>query len=250
MIKFFRKIRQQSLTENKFSKYLLYAIGEVILVVIGILIALQINNWNNDLENKKIEQNIIQNLNLEFKLNKESLQVAIDFHKPRLNCARDFMKLMGEPKHVLNKLNLDSLIALSIDYKEYVPSKVVYTDLISSGRLNIISSDLRLLLFDWSIALEGIKEAFKTADEISQTLIIPYLIKNASMKNIDSYTFIEWKEKSKLSTNYYKMFQDLEFENIIENQIWDITNYIMTLENLKKSTDKVINKTNKQLRLN
>jgi len=48
MIKFFRKIRQRLLTENKFSKYLLYAIGEIVLVVIGILIALQINNWNND----------------------------------------------------------------------------------------------------------------------------------------------------------------------------------------------------------
>jgi len=46
MIKFFRKIRQKLLTENKFSKYLLYAIGEILLVVIGILIALQINNWN------------------------------------------------------------------------------------------------------------------------------------------------------------------------------------------------------------
>ena len=46
MIKFFRKIRQQLLTENRFSKYLLYAIGEIVLVVIGILIALQINNWN------------------------------------------------------------------------------------------------------------------------------------------------------------------------------------------------------------
>ncbi|MDT0538609.1 MULTISPECIES: DUF6090 family protein [Croceitalea] len=46
MIKFFRKIRQRLLTENKFSKYLVYAIGEIILVVIGILIALQINNWN------------------------------------------------------------------------------------------------------------------------------------------------------------------------------------------------------------
>ncbi len=46
MIKFFRKIRQKTLTENKFSKYLLYAIGEIILVVIGILIALQVNNWN------------------------------------------------------------------------------------------------------------------------------------------------------------------------------------------------------------
>jgi len=46
MIKFFRKIRQQLLTENKFSKYLLYAIGEIVLVVIGILIALQIDNAN------------------------------------------------------------------------------------------------------------------------------------------------------------------------------------------------------------
>ena len=53
MIKFFRKIRQKLLSENKFSKYLLYAFGEIILVVIGILIALQINNWN---ENRKIEQ--------------------------------------------------------------------------------------------------------------------------------------------------------------------------------------------------
>lgn len=48
MIKFFRKIRQKLLTENKFSKYLIYAIGEIILVVIGILIALQLNNWNTD----------------------------------------------------------------------------------------------------------------------------------------------------------------------------------------------------------
>lgn len=46
MIKFFRKIRQKLLTENRFSKYLIYAIGEIVLVVIGILIALQINNWN------------------------------------------------------------------------------------------------------------------------------------------------------------------------------------------------------------
>ncbi|WP_370476495.1 DUF6090 family protein [Tamlana flava] len=48
MIKFFRKIRQKLISENKFSKYLVYAIGEIVLVVIGILIALGINNWNSD----------------------------------------------------------------------------------------------------------------------------------------------------------------------------------------------------------
>ncbi len=57
MIKFFRHIRQRLLTENKLSKYLIYAIGEIILVVIGILIALQINNWN---EARKAYNNELQ----------------------------------------------------------------------------------------------------------------------------------------------------------------------------------------------
>jgi len=55
MLNFFRKIRQKLLSENKFSKYLIYAIGEIILVVIGILIALQINNWN---ENRKERESL------------------------------------------------------------------------------------------------------------------------------------------------------------------------------------------------
>tara|TARA_R110002072_G_scaffold14272_4_gene59494 strand:- start:1111 stop:1833 length:723 start_codon:yes stop_codon:yes gene_type:complete len=58
MIKFFRKIRQRLLTENKFSKYLIYAIGEIVLVVIGILIALQINNWNEKRQQKQILKSI------------------------------------------------------------------------------------------------------------------------------------------------------------------------------------------------
>ena len=54
MIKFFRKVRQKLLSENKFSKYLLYAIGEIVLVVIGILITLQFkNSYQNFMESKK-----------------------------------------------------------------------------------------------------------------------------------------------------------------------------------------------------
>lgn len=46
MMKFFRRIRHRLLNANKLGNYLLYAIGEIVLVVIGILIAIQINNWN------------------------------------------------------------------------------------------------------------------------------------------------------------------------------------------------------------
>ncbi|MCR9290965.1 MAG: DUF6090 family protein [Bacteroidetes bacterium] len=62
MIKFFRKIRQRMLTENKFSKYLIYAIGEIILVIIGILIALQVNNWNENRKSRNIQNNLLAKL--------------------------------------------------------------------------------------------------------------------------------------------------------------------------------------------
>lgn len=62
MIKFFRKIRQNLLSEGKTGKYLKYAIGEIFLVVIGILIALQINNWNEDRKSRRAERDILNNI--------------------------------------------------------------------------------------------------------------------------------------------------------------------------------------------
>ena len=67
MLRFFRQIRQRLLTDNKFSKYLLYAVGEILLVVIGILIALQIGTWNenrkDDITEKKHLEEILVSLN-------------------------------------------------------------------------------------------------------------------------------------------------------------------------------------------
>ena len=62
MIKFFRKIRYDLIEKNKTGKYLKYAIGEIILVVIGILIALQINNWNESNNQSKKELALLVNL--------------------------------------------------------------------------------------------------------------------------------------------------------------------------------------------
>lgn len=79
MIKFFRKIRQRLLTENKFSNYLLYAVGEIVLVVFGILIALQINNWNERRKQHHVLTNIykiiVEDLNDDTHEIKESLKI-------------------------------------------------------------------------------------------------------------------------------------------------------------------------------
>ena len=81
MIKFFRRIRQQLLSENKFSKYLFYAIGEIILVVIGILIALQINNWNEVKKNQKYQQEILTLINQNLK--NDSIALSKELHLSR-----------------------------------------------------------------------------------------------------------------------------------------------------------------------
>ena len=62
MINFFRKIRQRLLAENRFSRYLLYSIGEIVLVMIGILMALQVNNWNEERKQNKSEISILKSL--------------------------------------------------------------------------------------------------------------------------------------------------------------------------------------------
>lgn len=84
MIKFFRKIRQQMLRENKFTKYLIYAVGEIVLVVIGILIALNINNWNQEQNKKAKRQELLIGMTKDLSQDISSHQRMIGFYEYRL----------------------------------------------------------------------------------------------------------------------------------------------------------------------
>ncbi|WP_299335501.1 DUF6090 family protein [uncultured Psychroserpens sp.] len=80
MIKFFRRIRQRLLSENKFSKYLIYAFGEIILVVIGILIALQINNWNENRRQQKQLMAVYERTLADINSDIEELTAIVEHH--------------------------------------------------------------------------------------------------------------------------------------------------------------------------
>jgi hypothetical protein len=79
MIKFFRLIRKKLLSENRLGKYLLYALGEIVLVVIGILIALQINNWNEDKKDRKLERQYLIGLTNDLQIDSVALDILISF---------------------------------------------------------------------------------------------------------------------------------------------------------------------------
>ncbi|NVJ87480.1 MAG: hypothetical protein HWE15_14315 [Algoriphagus sp.] len=84
MIELLRKIRRDMISQNKIGKYLKYAVGEIILVVIGILIALSINNWNTNRSTQKETLNFLSNLIDDLNNDISSIDASTNFNKIRL----------------------------------------------------------------------------------------------------------------------------------------------------------------------
>ncbi|MEO0504904.1 MAG: DUF6090 family protein [Bacteroidota bacterium] len=133
MIKFFRKIRQKLLEENRFSKYLLYAIGEIVLVVIGILIALKINNLNENAKSIKLEKTyyckIAEDLQVDIK-NIDSSMATID---KRLEATERFLKNLLKIQNDKAVIFKDFLTTFR--HYKFIPTKAAITDITSSGKL-------------------------------------------------------------------------------------------------------------------
>src|SRR5210317_368794 len=98
MIKFFRHIRQNLIMENKTGKYLKYAIGEIVLVVIGILIALQINNWNEQRKERIQEKIFLKRFEVELNTNLENILNAISLNKSRIQRAEFLSRTIDNPQ--------------------------------------------------------------------------------------------------------------------------------------------------------
>ena len=139
MINFFRKIRHQLFTTNKFSKYLLYAIGEIILVVIGILIALQINNWNNQKLLNKAEVKSYQNI---------KRQIIED--KAELTQVKGYNNYFKKSSEIANKIieaqdysKVDSLALMAMGlslYTDFHSSGHIYQTLVNSGDIKLLKN--------------------------------------------------------------------------------------------------------------
>ena len=122
------------MSENKTGKYFKYAIGEIVLVVIGILIALQINTWNENRLGRLAEKSVMNNIHNEFVQNKEALKDVLDINQESYASGLEIMNLIGEKREVLERINLDSIIFQTLDFDLFSPSENALSDLIQSGR--------------------------------------------------------------------------------------------------------------------
>jgi hypothetical protein len=139
MIPVFRKIRKKMADDNKPIRYMRYAIGEIVLVVFGILIALQINNWNEDQKTRKRELIYLENIKTDLLLNIEELSNFIDARKSNIASCEQVLKYFnGDLELDLDDFNRHSLsIMIWFPLNQHDNS---YQELLNSGNLAILSA--------------------------------------------------------------------------------------------------------------
>ena len=164
MIKFFRKIRQKMLTENKFSKYLIYAIGEIVLVIIGILIALGINENVKDKNNLELRNAYITQLDDEANRNIDRLNEINDFTNEILKEVDTVLKILYTKDYDNPKLPTKLDRIMQSNYLN--PTTVTYENLKFSGDLKLFN-DLNLR--------NSISEPYETFNDIKVVEDLDYV---------------------------------------------------------------------------
>ncbi len=209
--------------ENKTSKYLKYAIGEIVLVVIGILIALQINNWNQKRMLLNEEKVILKNIHTEFLENKIAIKIAFKKNKQVLKASKILLNLVGQKREIIQQHNVDSLFYVTLETGSYRPSENTISDLLQSGKLQLLQNDkLKNLIYNWSSTLQNQKVSFNRVELKIDNELVPYLSKNYSMKDIDQYGDLKWQSKTVLKIDKFQLFEDILFENILDDYLFRV----------------------------
>ena len=218
MIKFFRKIRQNLLMENKTSKYFKYAIGEIILVVIGILIALQINNWNeNRIKKMGVQSALTQILSdLEQDIN------VLDLFKNQEKNHVSYLSKISDKQ--FQYIVLDTIINCLDNYMNASLTNNGYASLKDSGKITDIDNpDLKVALTNYyERANNKLIAANSFAEHFTNNRVVPYIINH-----------LKPDKDAKINSDLIKeKLKDDKLQSIVNYQI-NVKKYsLKTLSNL------------------
>lgn len=236
MIQFFRHLRKTLLMENKTSRYFKYAIGEIILVVIGILIALQINNWNENQKKAKIKQSYIQNLitditkdtiqlNNRLKLNYEYL-ASIDSSFVKFNDST--LKLSALFNYI--KSNRFSGLRVVNNYNNNT-----FNILISSGNIDLFSNTFT----DELMELSRLQDTEIAVSEGNSEIYFN-LLNNFRSLYFDSYAISNQKLIDSLWKNKDQRHVATMYINLKSQQGHAVRRYIELTEAVLKKSETVL----------
>jgi len=245
MIKFFRKIRQRLLTENRFGKYLIYGIGEIILIVIGILFALYLNNINSEQKSNLVEIELLNELKANIKSSIKSFERTLESEQEYLEYNLLILDYLDNKKPYD-----DNLLKPFSAYFWTVSSNPIsggYTYLKSKGIDLITNKSLRKNL---SVLFENqfliIKEENQVwANNLQQNISYPYHVNHFRRYFIHDSILGDIEVTKPL--NYNGLINDDKFKSInaeiISNRTWNIN----SLQELIMKSEVIVNEIEEEL---
>lgn len=241
MIPFFRKLRKKFLSENRVTKYLVYALGEIILVVIGILIALQVNTWNEARKDHKEGQQLQANIHREFVRNRQLLDTVLQLNQSAYNANLALLDLVGADAIELSRHNLDSLFYFSLASESYLPARNVVDDALRTGRIDLIGNDsLKNILMQWDTDYDVIQIYKNEQTKWQNGQMLQFMNRYISLRQIERYGGKPWYKPSKLPFEYKPLFELLEFENILDNNIYFLNFVILRLQEIRQTQEEIL----------
>jgi hypothetical protein len=209
MIKFFIKIRQNLLMENKTGKYFKYAIGEIVLVVIGILIALSINNWNEKQLQHSKDFEFLESLKSELVIDTISLSTKI----------RNYTGLNNELNITL--VSLDTIVNINGEHYQKIIDELGYMETLTPVGKNLQKNDIALANGTLSRIDQSLNDRFLEYLEItkSNNEIISKLGITLQQVSIQYLTPTIDMQKDTISTNFQTEFNNFRYNRSIRNSL-------------------------------
>ena len=216
MLTFLRRIRRSLLSESKFSKYLLYAIGEILLVVIGILIALSINNWNQERIERQIEKRLLTELLENIRINEKQLQSDIAEEYRSIHSIKQVLEILEK------RLPYNDTMDYHFDRAQYSPDIILSTTAFSSIQsqgFDIIASDsLRqaiITLFDNDYGTL-IAQTVRLEDQFWPSSLLPIFHKHFRVNSMEGSPFND--KLGSTPVDYEALLNDPVYHNIIKHR--------------------------------
>ena len=218
MLRYLRRVRKQLIAENKYTKYLQYAIGEIVLVVIGILIALWINNMNDRSFDRDRADNFVEKLKVQLEKNMETVDWHIEINELYYSHSERLLPLIGHKKEVYNDAQIDSLVMFNLyDFNLNLDMNTLIEGRENGDFALIDSEEVSQSIYRLIKSYDMILERERITNVDLNNRFIPYLNKNYNFANL--LKRMEGAPAEQFSKVYqddnYKMLFDQEFENLM-----------------------------------
>ena len=219
MIKFFKKIRQNLLSKGKTGKYFKYAFGEILLVVIGILIALSINNWNENRKIKNAEIEILHNLKTELKFNFEELKKINKQHKSEFEDGMYLLHLFGTDVSNVSESKLDSLIYNAFSGFSFEAKDGYIKSLIASNKIDYLqNSELKSYISSFeSMVIDANQEDGYVRKLLNERFWPSTDGKLSALNSLSNSERYQEFPKGTYSSDYEWFFNNREMEDLTAN---------------------------------